>query len=154
LDVGCGTGALCNSLSKKGLEVTGIDASEKMISIARKKSAENKITFVQASVLEGLPFDDKSFDLSISSYVLHGMKEADRRKVYEEMTRISKHRVIFHDYNQKRALHTDIVERLEGGDYFHFIQYAKAEMANSFKQIQVINVDLHAAWYICTPNDN
>ena len=45
LDIGCGTGNLVKQIAKKGTKATGIDFSEKMISIARKgkpKSAEFK----------------------------------------------------------------------------------------------------------------
>lgn len=154
LDVGCGTGALCCSLSKRGLDVTGVDASEKMLHIARKKLATTKVQFIQASVLETLPFEDKSFDLTISSYMLHGLEEIQREKAYKEMSRISKYKVIYHDYNQKRALHTDIAEYLEGGQYFNFIKNVKREMKDYFKHVQIIDVDRRAAWYIGTPKDS
>lgn len=40
LDLGCGTGTIGRSLSKKGYEVIGVDASEEMLSIAREKAME------------------------------------------------------------------------------------------------------------------
>lgn len=154
IDVGCGTGALCYVLNKKGLKVTGIDAAKKMINIAEKNLHNNKeIDLVQASVLERIPFDEKSFDIAISSYVLHGMKNNERQMMYAEMSRIARHMVIFHDYNDNRAFYINVVEWLEGGDYFNFIKNAKTEMAESFKKVQVVNVDSSAAWYICTPYD-
>ncbi len=79
------------------------------------------------------------------------MKGYERRKVYEEMSRIAKQKVIIHDYNENRAILTTIVEWLEGGDYFNFIKNAKEEMAEIFEKVEVINVDERAAWYICTP---
>jgi cyclopropane fatty-acyl-phospholipid synthase-like methyltransferase len=39
LDVGCGAGVKSRYLSKKGLDVTGIDFSEKLIEIAKKESS-------------------------------------------------------------------------------------------------------------------
>jgi 2-polyprenyl-3-methyl-5-hydroxy-6-metoxy-1,4-benzoquinol methylase len=33
IDVGCGTGALCQVLARQGLTVTGVDAADKMIQI-------------------------------------------------------------------------------------------------------------------------
>lgn len=153
IDVGCGTGALSQVLYEKGLKVTGIDAAQKMIKLAEKRLNNKDINLVHASALEPIPFDDKSFDVAISSYVMHGMKGYERKKAYVEISRIAKHRVIIHDYNENRALLTNLVEWLEGGDYINFIKNAKNEMAEIFKKVQIINVDVRAAWYICTPND-
>ncbi|NLK52544.1 MAG: class I SAM-dependent methyltransferase [Syntrophomonadaceae bacterium] len=151
IDVGCGTGALCYILSKTGLKVTGVDAVQRMINIAEKKLQNKTVDLVRTNVLKKTPFEDKSFDLAISSYVVHGLKKHERKKIYAEMSRITRRMVIYHDYNQNRALHINIAEWLEGGDYFNFIQNAQKEMAESFKKVRVINVDSRAAWYICTP---
>jgi ubiquinone/menaquinone biosynthesis C-methylase UbiE len=40
LDVCCGTGSMCELLTAKGLELTGVDLSHTMIEAARKKAAE------------------------------------------------------------------------------------------------------------------
>lgn len=154
IDIGCGTGALCHALHNEGLEVTGVDSAERMIILAKHKLTGKSIELLQANIVEGLANKDKSFDIAISSYVLHGMKQEERKQMYAEMNRIAKHYVIFHDYNQKRALHTDFIEWLEGGDYFNFIKDAKTEMAEYFMDLQVLDVDSKAAWYICTPYDD
>lgn len=151
IDVGCGTGALSYVLNQQGLAVTGIDAEPGMIEVAKKKLRSNTVSLIQADVLEKLPFDDKSFDLAIASYVLHGVPAADRKVFYAEMNRIAREMVIFHDYNQNRALLTSLVEWLEQGDYFNFIKQARTEMIDGFKNLRVVQVDKRAAWYICTP---
>ena len=159
LDVGCGTGSLCSVLSESGLAVTGIDPAQKMLSIARRQPENGSIRFLQANALEGLPFADQSFDLSIASYVAHGMQKNERIKLYSEMRRVTKSKVILYDYNQKRSLLTSLVEWLERGDYFQFIKNPKSEMENCvsemekcFSEVTVIEVDTRASWYICTPN--
>lgn len=52
-------------------------------------------------------------DLVISSYVLHGLKPKEREKLYKELCRVSKGKIIFHDYNGNRSLVTDIAELLK-----------------------------------------
>lgn len=151
LDVGCGTGALCSVLNKKGLVVTGIDPAEKMLRVAKRQPENKTITFTQANVLEQLPFENKLFDISIASYVAHGLQTNERKKMYAEMSRVTKSKVIIYDYNQKRGLLTSIIEWLEHGDYFHFIKVAKDEMEQCFSEVKVVDVDSKAAWYICTP---
>lgn len=159
LDVGCGTGALCQALREEGLAVVGVDEAEQMLAVARKKNPD--IEFVQSSGTKGLPFPDHSFDVSIASYVAHGLSPQDRKSLYEEMSRVTRHWVILFDYNQNRSLPTSFVEYLEGGDYFHFIQHGRKEMEECvtelnrcFQQVRVINVDKRAAWYLCKTHEN
>ena len=72
LDAGCGTGYLSRKLAAKGAIVTGIDLSEKMIAIAKEKSAieDFQIDFYvdDCSKLEKLAA--RYFDLIVTNYVL------------------------------------------------------------------------------------
>jgi ubiquinone/menaquinone biosynthesis C-methylase UbiE len=151
LDVGCGTGALCSVLNDMGLKVTGVDPAEKMLNIAREKPENKMVIFVQANILERLPFEDKLFEASIASYVAHGMGQEERKLMYAEMSRVTKSKVIIYDYNEKRSLPTTIIEWLEGGDYFNFIKNAESEMRECFSDVKTVYVDVRATWYICTP---
>lgn len=158
LDVGCGTGALCSVLNEAGLSVTGIDPAQNMLAIAKGHHENNTIRFLQANALEQLPFENQSFDLSIASYVAHGLQKSERMKLYSEMRRVTKSKVIIYDYNQNRSLMTSFVEWLERGDYFRFIKNPKSEMEDCitdmkkcFSEVRVIDVDTRASWYICTP---
>jgi len=158
IDIGCGTGALCSVLKRKGLSVTGIDPAGKMLDIAKAKQENKDISFMQANVLEGLPFEDNSFDIAIASYVAHGLKVEERKRMYFEMSRVARNFVVIYDYNDNRSLFTTFVEWLEGGDYFYFIKNAGLEMKDCvselkscFTDVSVIDVDTRAAWYICKP---
>lgn len=158
LDVGCGTGALCSVLHEAGFSVTGVDPAQNMLAVAKRQPENEDIRFLQADALERLPFADKSFDLSIASYVAHGLQKRERMKLYAEMRRITKEKVILFDYNQNRSLTTSLVEWLERGDYFRFIKNPKGEMESCvsemekcFSEVRVIDVDKRAAWYVCTP---
>ena len=138
--------------------VTGIDPADKMLEIAKRQPENKAINFLQANVLDQLPFENKSFDLSIASYVAHGLQKNERKQMYAEMSRVTKSKVIIYDYNQKRSLMTSIIEWLERGDYFQFIKEAEEEMNNCvsemkkcFSEVKVVNVAPKAAWYICTP---
>ncbi len=155
---GCGTGALCSVLHQKGLEVTGIEPALKMLDIARRKTRGQDIRLLQANVLEDLPFENKAFDISIASYVAHGLLPEERKRLYKEMGRVSSKYVIIYDYNQTRSKLTSLVEWMEGGDYFRFIKSAEKEMKgcvselrSCFSEVRVIHADVRAAWYVCTP---
>ena len=68
LDVACGTGDMVIELAKRGCTVTGIDLSDEMLAIARKKTASANSQFsilnsqFQKANAEALPFEDETFD--------------------------------------------------------------------------------------------
>ena len=59
LDVACGTGDMCLLLAKQGCLVTGVDLSEEMLAIAKRKAESGEWKVANA---EQLPFEDNSFD--------------------------------------------------------------------------------------------
>lgn len=148
LDVGCGTGALASVLRDEGFGVTGTDPAKEMLNIAKWKTRGQSIPFVPLGEKGSLPFDDKTFDVVVASYVLHGLKKDQRMLLYSEMRRVARKKVIIHDYNKNRSLPTSIVEWLEGGDYFNFIHLAEQEMKEIFATVEVHDVGKRAAWYV------
>ncbi len=148
LDVGCGTGALAMVLAKNHYRVTAIDPAKEMLKVALWKTRGENIRYVHMKEMGKLPFRDHEFDLVISSYVLHGMKREERLGLYREMKRVSRRKVIIHDYNQERALLTNVVEYMEKGDYFNFINVATQEMEEIFDQVKTIQTGKRACWYI------
>ncbi|MGB4594827.1 MAG: class I SAM-dependent methyltransferase [Anaerolineaceae bacterium] len=150
LDVGCGTGALAAAFKDRGLQVTGIDTADKMLAQARKRPENAGIEFMLASAIERLPFEDNHFDLSIASFVAHGLPKAERQRMYTEMNRVTKSSVIIYDYNKTHSLTTSVVEWLEHGDYFNFIKGPRAELMQCFASVEVLDVDARSVWYICT----
>lgn len=147
LDIGCGTGAFTKALQTEGWEVQGIDASREMLA----KATETGLRCSMADILGDHDIPDKSFDLVSSAYVAHGMPLEDRIDFYNECKRISRDVVLFHDYTNDRNLLISIAEYLEGGDYFNFIRGLPQEFEAHFRNVRVVRVGAHAAWYICTP---
>jgi ubiquinone/menaquinone biosynthesis C-methylase UbiE len=107
LDVGCGTGTLA-ILAKKIAGPTGvvhgIDASPQMIARAQKKarSAGVEVAF-QTAVVEALPFSHGTFDVVLSSLMLHHLPRAVREQCAREMRRVAKHggRVVVVDFGAR-----------------------------------------------------
>lgn len=85
LDVACGTGDMAVELLKRGCSVTGIDLSEEMLAIARRKTAEANFQLANA---EALPFDDASFDAVTSAFGIRNFVHLD--KGLAEMARVLK----------------------------------------------------------------
>lgn len=152
LDIGCGTGAFCAAINNMNpdLKVTGIDAALEMIKQAKKRNVKNRVDFLYGSIINGLDFEDNSFDVVFSCYVVHGLKYEQRQKLYKEAVRLAKDKVIFYEYNSNRRFLTDIVEWAEGGDYFNFIKNAEKEMREVFKNVEITQVSHTATWYVCS----
>lgn len=145
LDLGCGTGAFTAALRSEGWDAEGIDGAHAMVAQAGKSGLRCSVS----DVLKGLEIPDKSYDLVTAAYVAHGLRRPDRRILFQEAKRISRDRVLFHDYSENRRILTSIIEYLEGGDYFNFIKTVRQELAEVFSEIEVIPVGPQSAWYIC-----
>jgi SAM-dependent methyltransferase len=60
LDIGCGAGIFCGMAARLGARVSGIDASESLVAIARERVPDGDF---RAGEMEGLPYADRTFDL-------------------------------------------------------------------------------------------
>lgn len=152
IDVGSGTGSLSAVFRDWGLQVTGVDASPGMVRRSKGRRDHQDIHFLLADARGKLPFAAKSFDIAFCGFVAHGMKAPERRRLYLEMKRLARHRVIIYDYNANRNPLISLVEWAEGGDYFNFIKVAKPELKRIFASVRVIGQGSHSAWYICDPS--
>jgi SAM-dependent methyltransferase len=60
LDIGCGAGAFLRMVSERGASAAGMDASEALVELARKRVPEADI---RVGEMEALPYEDDRFDL-------------------------------------------------------------------------------------------
>jgi ubiquinone/menaquinone biosynthesis C-methylase UbiE len=88
LDVGCGTGAHLQLYRKYNCALFGIDTSESMLRLARKKL--NGTADLRLADACEMPFESSSFDLVISMLMLHEMDEEIRPRAIDEMKRVVK----------------------------------------------------------------
>jgi 2-polyprenyl-3-methyl-5-hydroxy-6-metoxy-1,4-benzoquinol methylase len=93
LDVGTGTGRAALLLAKAGAQVTGVDASDHMLAIARQRAGADGLD-VRFGVgdVHALQFPDRAFSLVVSLRVL--MHARDWRRAIAELCRVSAARVI------------------------------------------------------------
>jgi len=145
LDVGCGTGALTRVISQKAT-VIGIDGSPNMIKEAQKLNP--MLHFDTVDVSHGLPYPDDAFEVVISAFVLHGLSELQRLSLLKEMKRVSRTKVVILDYHHGRHPLISLIEWIEHGDYFYFMDHFKDEIPLVFDTVEIQRINNTAAFYL------
>lgn len=90
LDIGCGTGNHLLQLNKKGLDVSGIDASPYMISLARERLG-NRCS-LKTGLAEDLPYEDNEFDFALLINTLEFLDNPIQ--VLREAGRVTKKKIL------------------------------------------------------------
>lgn len=88
LDLGCGFGEHCQRFVDLGAEaVVGLDISEKMLTLAKRKHSNPKITYVNLP-MEDLDKIEGNFDLVVSSLAFHYVDDFPEvlTKIHEKLT--------------------------------------------------------------------
>ena len=88
LDVACGTGFLTRHL--RG-DVVGLDASERMLEVARLQAPAAR--FEQGDALS-LPFEDGAFDRVFTSYFYCHLEDEERERFLAEARRVASELVV------------------------------------------------------------
>ncbi len=85
LDVGCGTGNYTIAMAEKGLNMSGLEPSEKMLSKA--KSRNENITWIQAAA-EAIPTENETFNGIFGTLTLHHWTNI--KTAFKELYRVLK----------------------------------------------------------------
>ena len=144
LDIGCGTGAFGYVFKERGFLVTGIDVSPEMV----KRGLANDLYCKKGDIKNGLSTEDNSYDMVISAMVAHGLDEKTRIKFLKETKRIAKKVVLIQDYKFQRKFFVDLIEKLEGGGYFNYINKGQAQFNQVFDKLSTHEVSHNLNWYL------
>lgn len=72
--------------------IFGIDISDDMLSVARRKISQKKLTNLEVTKMsaDALQFADNSFDWVMVSFALHEFEQELRERVFQEISRVLK----------------------------------------------------------------
>lgn len=89
LDFGCGNGRLLALLKDRPIEYKGVDISDKLIRLAKKKYSEESNNFLKVSSQGTLPFPDDFFNKVFSIAVFHHFPPSYAEQVARELYRVT-----------------------------------------------------------------
>jgi len=116
LDLGCGTGTLAIMMkrSNPGAQITGLDADEQILAIAGTKAEQAGVNLrLDLGLAYELPYPDRSFDIVVSSFVIHHLTSAEKVHAFREVRRV-----------------------LQPGGWFHILDFGRP--VNLFTQTQAL----------------
>lgn len=142
LDVGCGTGTLAIAAKRRvGAHgtVNGIDASPEMIARATNKArkAGLQVAFKNAAV-EALPFPDGSFDVVLSTLMLHHLPRKAREACALEVRRVLKPagRALVVDFGPSQSTMTRVIS--------HFHRHAYVELRDIVELLEKVGLSVES----------
>ncbi len=94
LDVGCGTGTLAMEVARRvgrAGRVAGVDPGTEQIARARAKAARRHVPIeFQIGLIEQLPFPDQTFDVVLSTLMMHHLPNTLKCQGLAEIARVLK----------------------------------------------------------------
>lgn len=89
LDIGIGSGAIAKRFADRGVQITGIDISEKMLELCGKQNPNFELYI---GTFNNIPLPDEKFDCVVSGFAFHETPLPKRSDACAEMARVLKSR--------------------------------------------------------------
>lgn len=151
LDLGCGTGSSSLMLKQAfpEAEVTGLDLSPYMLTMAEYKGQQANLTIQwQQGLAEATDFADEQFDLISIAFLFHETPVEISQAILNECQRLLKPegQVIILDGNQQRLRHTDWLIKLFREPYSQ--AYAAGDVNNWLETAGFVEIETKSVGWI------
>lgn len=144
LEIGCGTGKNTEWLITKCDSVLAIDISDDMLSIAKQKLTDKKVSFINVDVTSNWNFTKEKFDLIVCSLVLEHIE--DIRDIIKKIaTHLTNGGILYigelHPFKQytgsKPKFETETGEQIVSAFTHHITDFTEAANDNGLKTIEI-----------------
>ena len=149
LEIGVGTGNLAGRFLNKGYNIIGIDQSRDMLNVAKEKFPNLKLRLGE---FLKIPFDNKTFDVIVSTYSFHHLNIEEKIIAIAEMLRVLKDggRIIigdlmFENEEERHRVYDELtqeqIEEVED-EYYSNIDLLREEFDKHSKRLATYRIDL------------
>lgn len=149
LEIGVGTGNLASKFLSKGCNIIGIDQSRDMLTFAKKKYPNLKLRLGE---FLKIPYENKSFDVIVSTYAFHHLKDEEKVVAIEEMLRVLKDDgiivmgdLMFENDESKEIILKDLSNTQKDeieDEYYSNIEFLKKEFNSYDKTLEYEKIDM------------
>lgn len=132
LDLGCGVGTLCNFLYNKGIKTTGIDISNDMIELCKRKNSNiNFIVSDMTKFISKEKYDLITLTCDVVNHILEENKlEILLKNIYNMLNEDGY--LVFDIYDKKSLiLNNDIISNRDDGIKVHYYITEKESLINT-----------------------
>ena len=140
LDLGCGVGTLCDFLYNKGINSTGLDISNDMINLCKKKY--NNINFIVSDMTEYISLEKYDLMTLTCDVINHILEENKLENLFSNIYNMLNDNgyLIFDIYNKEQlTLNNDIISNREDDIKVHYYITEKKSLINT--NVKVLKKD-------------
>lgn len=148
LDLGCAIGRMSMLIAAQGIEVWGLDASEKAIAFAQAWAKDEQMPDIHFDVgmASTLPYPDNAFDAVVANAVLDHMPLVEARKTVREIFSVLRAGgLVFASFDGTEGKETTPYHTLEDGTrlYTHGMQRGLIWRYYSAEEIRALFASFH-----------
>ncbi|EJO5347378.1 methyltransferase domain-containing protein [Clostridium botulinum] len=148
LEIGVGTGNLASKFLNNNCNIIGIDQSREMLLVAKQKYPKLK---VRLGEFLKIPYENKFFDIIISTYAFHHLNEMEKVIAIQEMIRVLKDDgmiiigdLMFKSIDDEKNILNELskkqVEEIKD-EYYSHIDFLENELKKYNKKLEYRRID-------------
>ena len=146
--MGCGPGTYALLLAEKGFQVQGVDYSEEVIAVARKRISRDSVGLSVADI-HHLPFPNNSFDIVLCMGIFQTME--DYEGGLKEAGRVLKNNGLVIVTTLNRFSLFSLLSRKKSASGFSLIRYNPYAFRKKLSQVVFTQLTLRGMYFVPRP---